>query len=55
MALSAELRAAVTLTPSAVEFRYADPFEASPLDRGETLVTVAAVVAWAARTIETSR
>jgi len=50
--VTADLRQAVTLTPWAVEFRYADPFDASPLDRAEALTTVVAVRVWAARTID---
>lgn len=53
--LTAELREAVTLTPWAVEFRYADPFDASPLDRAEAMATVAAMPGWAARTIDATR
>ncbi|HST54779.1 MAG TPA: HEPN domain-containing protein [Solirubrobacteraceae bacterium] len=45
--LTYELRAAVALTPWAVEFRYADPFDARPLDRADTLTTVVAVREWA--------
>jgi hypothetical protein len=51
--LTSELRAAVALTPWAVEYRYADPFDANPLDRTDTLATVVAVREWAARTIDT--
>ncbi|HTD07767.1 MAG TPA: HEPN domain-containing protein [Solirubrobacteraceae bacterium] len=53
--VTAELRDAVALTPWAVEFRYADPFDSSPLDRAEALATVVAVREWAARTIDTMR
>ncbi len=41
----------VALTPWAVEFRYADPFEAPPLDRADALETVVAVREWATRVI----
>lgn len=53
--LTVELREAVTLTPWAVEFRYADPFDASPLNRAEALATVVAVRGWAARAIDSTR
>jgi HEPN domain-containing protein len=53
--VTAELREAVALTPWAVEFRYADPFDSSPLDRAEALAIVAAVREWAARTIDVTR
>jgi HEPN domain-containing protein len=49
--LTPKLKAAVALTPWAVEFRYADPFEAAPLDRTDALATVVAVREWAARVI----
>jgi len=49
--LTPELKAAVALTPWAVEFRYADPFDAPPLDRANALETVVAVREWAARMI----
>ncbi len=49
--LTSELREAVTLTPWAVELRYADPFDATPLNRAEALATVEAVLEWAAGTI----
>ena len=55
VAVTAELSEAVMLTPWAVEFRYADPFDASPLNRAEALATVVAVRAWAARTIDATR
>lgn len=42
-----ELNEAVALTPWAVEFRYADPFDAPPLDRAKALETVVAVRHWA--------
>jgi len=45
-----ELKAAVA-TPWAVEFRYADPFDAPPLDRANALETVVTVREWAARVI----
>lgn len=50
--LTSELRAAVALTPWAVEYRYADPFDANPLDRTDALATVVAVGEWAACTID---
>lgn len=53
--LTSELRQAITLTPWAVEFRYADPFDAPPLDRAEALATVEAVREWATRTIGAQR
>jgi HEPN domain-containing protein len=49
--LTPDLSAAVTLTPWAVEFRYADPFDAPPLDRTKALETVVAVREWAAQMI----
>jgi HEPN domain-containing protein len=49
--LTPELSAAVALTPWAVEFRYADPFDAPPLDRIKALETVAAVREWATQMI----
>jgi HEPN domain-containing protein len=49
--LTPELKAAVALTPWAVEFRYADPFDAPPLDRANALETVVAVRKWATRVI----
>jgi HEPN domain-containing protein len=49
--LTPELSAAVALTPWAVEFRYADPFDAPPLDRTKALETVAAVREWATQMI----
>lgn len=49
--LTPELSAAVALTPWAVEFRYADPFDAPPLDRAKALQTVVAVREWATRMI----
>jgi HEPN domain-containing protein len=49
--LNPKLKAAVALTPWAVEFRYADPFDAPPLDRANALETVAAVREWATRVI----
>lgn len=49
--LTPDLSAAVTLTPWAVEFRYADPFDAPPLDRTKALETVVAVREWATQTI----
>jgi len=45
--LTPELKDAVALTPWAVEFRYADPFDAPPLDRANALETVVAVRTWA--------
>lgn len=50
--LTPELSAAVVLTPWAVEFRYADPFGAPPLDRTKALETVVAVRAWATQIID---
>ena len=35
--LTDDLKAAVSLTPWAVEFRYADPFAPNPLDRAEVM------------------
>jgi HEPN domain-containing protein len=49
--LTPELSAAVALTPWAVEFRYADPFDAPPLDRPKALETVVAVREWATQMI----
>ncbi len=49
--LTDDLKAAVSLTPWAVEFRYADPFAPNPLDRAEALATVAAVRQWAEQAI----
>jgi HEPN domain-containing protein len=49
--LTTDLREAVALTPWAVEFRYADTFDAPPLNRAEALATVTAVREWAASTI----
>jgi hypothetical protein len=51
--LTPRLKAAVALTPWAVEFRYADPFDAPPLDRTNTLATVVAVREWATCVINT--
>jgi HEPN domain-containing protein len=51
--LTPELNAAVALTPWAVEFRYADPFDAPPLDRTKALETVIAVREWATQMIST--
>lgn len=45
--LTPKLKAAVALTPWAVELRYADPFAPAPLDRSEALATVVAVREWA--------
>ncbi len=53
--LTPELKAAVALTPWAVEFRYADPFDAPPLDRAGALETVVAVREWATRVIGAER
>lgn len=53
LVLPKELRAAVALTPWAVEFRYADDFKAAALDRTETLATVAALTSWATEAIGT--
>ena len=41
----------MALTPWAVEFRYADPFDAPPLDRTKALETVVAVREWATQMI----
>jgi HEPN domain-containing protein len=49
--LTAELKAAVMLTPWAVEFRYADPVDSAPLDRLGALATVIGVREWATRVI----
>jgi HEPN domain-containing protein len=49
--LTPELKAAVALTPWAVEFRYADPYDVAPLDRTEALMIVAAVRDWATKAI----
>jgi HEPN domain-containing protein len=46
-----ELSEAAALTPWAVEFRYADPFDAPPLDRIKALETVVAIREWAAEII----
>jgi HEPN domain-containing protein len=51
--LTPKLKAAVALTPWAVEFRYADPFDAPPLDRANALETVVAVRTWATDVIRT--
>ncbi len=51
--LTPALKAAVALTPWAVEFRYADPFDAPSLDRAGALETVVAVREWATRVIST--
>jgi HEPN domain-containing protein len=50
-----DLSAAVALTPWAVEFRYADPFDAPPLDRAKALETVVAVREWAAKVLGTEQ
>ncbi len=52
LSLSPELKAAVALTPWAVEFRYANPFDAPPLDRAGALETVVAIREWATRVID---
>jgi HEPN domain-containing protein len=52
LVLAPELNAAVALTPWAVEFRYADPVDAAPLDRNDALATVVAVREWATRVID---
>lgn len=46
-----ELRKAVSLTPWAVDARYAEPFEAQALDRAEALETVVAVLTWATQAV----
>jgi HEPN domain-containing protein len=51
--LTPELSAAVALTPWAVEFRYANPFDTPPLDRSKALETVVAVREWATQMIGT--
>jgi HEPN domain-containing protein len=53
--LTPQLSAAAALTPWAVEFRYADPFDAPPLDRAKALETVVAVREWATRMIGAER
>lgn len=53
--LTNELREAIELTPWAVEFRYAVPFDATPLNRAEALATVEAVREWAADTVTAAR
>ncbi len=53
--LTNELREAIELTPWAVEFRYADPFDATPLNRTQALATVEVVRMWAANTIAAAR
>jgi HEPN domain-containing protein len=53
--LTPKLTASVALTPWAVEFRYADPFDAPPLDRAEALETVVAVREWATQVIGTQK
>ncbi len=45
--LTEQIKAAVALTPWAVEFRYAEPLEPNPLDRAKALATVVAVREWA--------
>lgn len=52
--LTNDLREAIALTPWAVEYRYADPVEAAPLDRPQALAVVEAVRKWAAATIAAS-
>jgi HEPN domain-containing protein len=53
--LTPKLKAAAALTPWAVEFRYADLFDAAPLDRSEALATVVAVREWATQAISTEK
>jgi HEPN domain-containing protein len=53
--LTDDLKAAVSLTPWAVEFRYADPFAPNPLDRADALTTVGAVRQWAEQAISKKR
>lgn len=53
--LTSELREAIELTPWAVEFRYVDPFDATPLNRAQALATVETVRGWAADTIAAAR
>lgn len=55
LVLTPELKFAVALTPWAVEFRYADPYDVAPLDRIEALTTVVAVREWATEAIKPSR
>lgn len=54
--LPPDLSAASALTPWAVEFRYADPYDdAPPLDRAEALKMVVAVREWATQAIGPAR
>ncbi|MGH2833008.1 MAG: HEPN domain-containing protein [Solirubrobacteraceae bacterium] len=53
--LTERIKAAVALTPWAVEFRYAEPLEPNPLDRNKALATVSAVREWANQTISEKR
>lgn len=53
--LDEDVKAAVALTPWAVEFRYADPFDPGPLDRASALTTAAAVRSWAGQAIDKAR
>jgi HEPN domain-containing protein len=53
--LTPELKAAVALTPWAVEFRYADPYDVAPLDRTEALRTVRVVREWATEVISAKK
>lgn len=56
LALPPDLSAASTLTPWAVDFRYADPYDDTPpLDRAETLKIVVAVREWATQAIGAGR
>jgi HEPN domain-containing protein len=50
-----EIKAAVALTPWAVEFRYADPYDVAPLDRTKALTTVTAVREWASGIISAKK
>lgn len=50
-----EIKAAVALTPWAVEFRYADPYDVAPLDRTQALTTVTAVREWASGIISAKK
>lgn len=54
--LPPDLSAASTLTPWAVEFRYADPFDdAPPLDRAKALKIVVAIREWATQALGAGR
>lgn len=51
LSLPTAVRAAVVLTPWAVEFRYGDSLQSGTLDRTEVQATVAVVIAWANDTV----